>query len=187
MSAHAYSEDQLVEQPAIGLFAELGWPRMEPSLGFWQWPPRDGLSNTRAGLCYPWYMCAARAVGLDDAAALPDLNAIVVPVVALHVHFHLCEPGWDAARQARLLLALGPSGPLRFVVEPSPEPPPLDEFYSASFHRQAAQCLAVQAIERGRRGDNSVDFACDRIGELTNFCCGPPTYACNEKRSCEGY
>ena len=25
MSAHAYSEDQLVEQPAIGLFAVLGW------------------------------------------------------------------------------------------------------------------------------------------------------------------
>jgi hypothetical protein len=25
MSAHAYNEDQLVEQPAIGLFAELGW------------------------------------------------------------------------------------------------------------------------------------------------------------------
>ena len=25
MSAHAYSEDQLVEQPAIGLFAEIGW------------------------------------------------------------------------------------------------------------------------------------------------------------------
>jgi type I restriction enzyme R subunit len=25
MSPHAYSEDQLVEQPAIGLFAELGW------------------------------------------------------------------------------------------------------------------------------------------------------------------
>ena len=25
MSAHAYSEDQLVEQPAIGLFAALGW------------------------------------------------------------------------------------------------------------------------------------------------------------------
>ena len=25
MSAHAYSEDQLVEQPAIGLFATLGW------------------------------------------------------------------------------------------------------------------------------------------------------------------
>ena len=25
MSAHPYTEDQLVEQPAIGLFAELGW------------------------------------------------------------------------------------------------------------------------------------------------------------------
>ena len=25
MSAHAYTEDQLVEQPAIALFAELGW------------------------------------------------------------------------------------------------------------------------------------------------------------------
>lgn len=25
MSTHAYTEDQLVEQPAIGLFAELGW------------------------------------------------------------------------------------------------------------------------------------------------------------------
>ncbi len=24
--AHAYSEDQLVEQPAIQLFAEMGWP-----------------------------------------------------------------------------------------------------------------------------------------------------------------
>jgi hypothetical protein len=25
---HAYTEDQLVEQPAIGLFAELGWTRV---------------------------------------------------------------------------------------------------------------------------------------------------------------
>lgn len=25
MSAHAYTEDQLVEQPAIGLFVALGW------------------------------------------------------------------------------------------------------------------------------------------------------------------
>jgi type I restriction enzyme R subunit len=25
MSAHAYTEDQLVEQPALGLFAEMGW------------------------------------------------------------------------------------------------------------------------------------------------------------------
>lgn len=25
MSSHAYTDDQLVEQPAIGLFAALGW------------------------------------------------------------------------------------------------------------------------------------------------------------------
>ena len=25
VTAHAYTEDQLVEQPAIGLFTELGW------------------------------------------------------------------------------------------------------------------------------------------------------------------
>jgi type I restriction enzyme R subunit len=28
---HAYTEDQLVEQPAIGLFAELGWAVAGPS------------------------------------------------------------------------------------------------------------------------------------------------------------
>jgi type I site-specific restriction-modification system R (restriction) subunit len=36
MSAHAYTEDQLVEQPAIGLFAELGWQTvsaLEDTLG----------------------------------------------------------------------------------------------------------------------------------------------------------
>ncbi len=35
MSAHAYTEDQLVEQPAIGLFAELGWAVAGP-------PPNAG-------------------------------------------------------------------------------------------------------------------------------------------------
>jgi len=29
MSAHAYSENQLVERPVIGLFAELGWQETE--------------------------------------------------------------------------------------------------------------------------------------------------------------
>ena len=36
MSPHAYTEDQLVEQPAIGLFATLGWQTvsaMEETLG----------------------------------------------------------------------------------------------------------------------------------------------------------
>jgi len=33
---HAYNEDQLVEQPALGLFAELGWAVAGP-------PPNAGL------------------------------------------------------------------------------------------------------------------------------------------------
>jgi type I restriction enzyme R subunit len=36
VNAHAYSEDQLVEQPASGLFAALGWPTvsaLEESFG----------------------------------------------------------------------------------------------------------------------------------------------------------
>ena len=36
MSGHAYTEDQLVEQPAIGLFAELGWQVVGP-------PPTAGV------------------------------------------------------------------------------------------------------------------------------------------------
>ncbi len=42
---HAYTEDQLVEQPAIGLFAELGWTMvsaLEETLG----APSPGLSAT---------------------------------------------------------------------------------------------------------------------------------------------
>ncbi len=38
MSTHAYSEDQLVEQPAIGLFAELGWQVAGP-------PPNAGVAG----------------------------------------------------------------------------------------------------------------------------------------------
>ena len=38
MSAHAYTEDQLVEQPAIGLFAELGWAVAGP-------PPNAGVAG----------------------------------------------------------------------------------------------------------------------------------------------
>ena len=35
---HAYTEDQLVEQPAIGLFAELGWAVAGP-------PPNAGVAG----------------------------------------------------------------------------------------------------------------------------------------------
>jgi len=38
MPAHAYTEDQLVEQPAIGLFAELGWQVAGP-------PPTAGAAG----------------------------------------------------------------------------------------------------------------------------------------------
>ena len=38
MPAHAYTEDQLVEQPAIGLFAELGWAVAGP-------PPNAGIAG----------------------------------------------------------------------------------------------------------------------------------------------
>ena len=38
MSGHAYTEDQLVEQPAIGLFAELGWAVAGP-------PPTAGVAG----------------------------------------------------------------------------------------------------------------------------------------------
>ena len=31
MTVNAYTEDQLVEQPAIGLFAELGWAVAGPT------------------------------------------------------------------------------------------------------------------------------------------------------------
>ncbi|WP_301102590.1 hypothetical protein [Propionivibrio sp.] len=37
MSAHAYSEDQFVEQSAIGLFGELGWQTV------------SALKNSRTG------------------------------------------------------------------------------------------------------------------------------------------
>jgi type I restriction enzyme R subunit len=36
--AHAYTEDQLVEQPAIGWFAELGWQVAGP-------PPNTGVAG----------------------------------------------------------------------------------------------------------------------------------------------
>jgi hypothetical protein len=49
MSPHAYTEDQLVEQPAIGLFAELGWrqktqlPTVRQHSGRRRWSSFQGL------------------------------------------------------------------------------------------------------------------------------------------------
>jgi|CXWL01.1.fsa_nt_gi type I restriction enzyme R subunit len=48
MTPHPYTEDQLVEQPAIGLFAELGWhtaPVMEEEFGPQGTLQRDGKAD----------------------------------------------------------------------------------------------------------------------------------------------
>ncbi len=62
MSAHVYTEDQLVEQPAIGLFAELGWavsgPR--PDAGVAGEPGDAGLLGRETTAC----SLARRMVGL---------------------------------------------------------------------------------------------------------------------------
>ena len=52
MSAHAYTEDQLVEQPAIGLFAEPGWSTvsaLEETFG----APSPGLATHAESLTRP--------------------------------------------------------------------------------------------------------------------------------------
>jgi type I restriction enzyme R subunit len=52
MSTHAYTEDQLVEQPAIGLFAELGWTTvsaLEETFG----APSPGLAAQSTTLTQP--------------------------------------------------------------------------------------------------------------------------------------
>lgn len=55
MTSHPYTEDQLVEQPAIGLFAELGWMTVsaldetfgfaDPSPGYFGHPLPEGEGN----------------------------------------------------------------------------------------------------------------------------------------------
>jgi len=48
MRAHAYTEDQLVEQPAIGWFAELGWTTvsvLEETFGATGTLPRETASQ----------------------------------------------------------------------------------------------------------------------------------------------
>ena len=47
MSAHAYTEDQLVEQPAIGLFAELGWTVAGPPPNKLKFSKIQNLRRTR--------------------------------------------------------------------------------------------------------------------------------------------
>ena len=58
MSSHAYSADQLVEQPAIGLFATLGWQTvsaLEETFGAGDTSGRE----TKGRPCW-WSACAPR-------------------------------------------------------------------------------------------------------------------------------
>ena len=51
MSAHAYTEDQLIEQPAIGLFAEQSaQPNLQPSLAATFLPVGEGPGDEGAQL-----------------------------------------------------------------------------------------------------------------------------------------
>jgi len=53
MSPHAWTEDQLVEQPAIGLFGELGWQTV------------SALEEVLGDAPLPWPLCSAPNVPLS--------------------------------------------------------------------------------------------------------------------------
>jgi len=66
MGPHAYNEDQLVGQPAIGLFAELGWQAvsaLEETFG----APSPGLSAT---LSHPTRRADALSQRVGEDASL---------------------------------------------------------------------------------------------------------------------
>ena len=58
MMPHAYTEDQLVEQPAIQLFAELGW---ETASALERYSAPDGTlgRETKAEVCWSPASCRA--------------------------------------------------------------------------------------------------------------------------------
>ena len=73
MSTHAYTEDQLVEQPAMGLFAELGWQTasaLEEVFG----APSPGLAAT---LSHP--MGERASLGRETKAEVVEEVKITVP------------------------------------------------------------------------------------------------------------
>jgi len=75
MSAHIYTEDQLVEQPAIGLFAELGWITaavLAETFG----PPSPGRSAT---LSHP--MGEGALLGCDTKGHLRSVSFSATPPV----------------------------------------------------------------------------------------------------------
>jgi len=81
MSTHAYSEDQLVEQPAIGLFAALGWQTVSAQEESFGAPPSPPAPLPLAGEGGTWLgretkgevvlVDRLRAAGLRVVADLP--------------------------------------------------------------------------------------------------------------------
>jgi hypothetical protein len=153
------------------LILTLVWPRMEPTLCFWQFPP---LLAAAPAPCYPWYMCAAAAVGANPLARRrSDSDAVTVRVTEAPVMFHWASlPEWTGtARLAAHFAALSPAGPLRIVVVNSSAgwEPPLDTLYSDAFAAERALCVEVEAAETAKRR-RRIDFSCGGVGYYVRAC-----------------
>ena len=95
---HAYTEDQLVEQPAIGLFAELGWTTvsaLEETFG----APSPGLSAT---LSHP--MGEGASLGREskgEVVLVSRLRAALERLNPAPPRRESCLSGWRASTATR--------------------------------------------------------------------------------------
>ena len=89
MTIHPYTEDQLVEQPAIGLFAELGWTTVsaldetfgvaEPSFGHFGHPLPEGEGNGDSRISLGRETKGEVVLALRLGAVLERLNPALPP------------------------------------------------------------------------------------------------------------
>jgi hypothetical protein len=87
MSAHAYTEDQLVEQPAIGLFAEQSaWPNPQRGLPATLLPLGEGSEDAGAQSALPPELCGlpvrerSEHIAWDDTRSLSCYSVVYVGV-----------------------------------------------------------------------------------------------------------
>lgn len=91
---HAYTEDQLVEQPAIGLFAELGWAVAGP-------PPNAGAAGEPRDAGLLGRETKGEVVLVSRSrAALERLNP-ALPLGQLRKMRSLCAAAWSRPWQSR--------------------------------------------------------------------------------------